>query len=197
MYATYPYVDTASVADEGAGLACLRRQVREGPRYVEATVWGPASDAFSPDGSRIATSEGDGTLRLWDATSFKQLMVLATDADGNLAFSPDGRRLAYGAKSEVLASNIVAPRRGQAWIEASSAVIQRRRVLSRAWPRARRARLLEVSVTHTARADYRERHVVRVHRAPPDDQSRTSRHAPLANDLRTRWGRSCDTHSRN
>jgi WD40 repeat protein len=58
--------------------------------------------AFSPDGSRIATTSTDGTLRLWEATSLEQLMVLATDAVGSFAFSPDGTRLAYGAKGDVV-----------------------------------------------------------------------------------------------
>jgi serine/threonine protein kinase/WD40 repeat protein len=58
--------------------------------------------AFSPDGSRVATIETDGTLRLWDATTLKQLMVLATDADGRLEFSADGTRLVYGARGEVI-----------------------------------------------------------------------------------------------
>jgi WD40 repeat protein len=58
--------------------------------------------AFSPDGSKIATIETDGTLRLWDATTYKQLTSIATDADGKVVFSPDGTRLAYTAKGEVV-----------------------------------------------------------------------------------------------
>ena len=58
--------------------------------------------AFSPDGSKIATSETDGTLRLWDSTTFKQLTVIATDAGGTVAFSPDGTRLVYAAKGEAV-----------------------------------------------------------------------------------------------
>jgi serine/threonine protein kinase/WD40 repeat protein/DNA-binding winged helix-turn-helix (wHTH) protein len=58
--------------------------------------------AFSPDGSRIATSSRDGTLRLWDAATFEQLLTLATDANGRLAYNPDGTRLAYEAEGEVV-----------------------------------------------------------------------------------------------
>src|SRR5690349_4897822 len=57
--------------------------------------------AFSPNGARIVTSETDGTLRLWDANTLKQLMVLATDADGKVVFSADGSRLVYDARGEV------------------------------------------------------------------------------------------------
>jgi len=61
-----------------------------------------AGVTFSPDGSRIATSESDGTLSLWDASSFRRLLVLAGDADGKLVFSPDGKRLAYVARGGVV-----------------------------------------------------------------------------------------------
>jgi WD40 repeat protein len=57
---------------------------------------------FSPDGSRIATSETDGTLSLWDASSFRRLLVLAGDADGKVVFSSDGKRLAYAARGGVV-----------------------------------------------------------------------------------------------
>jgi WD40 repeat protein len=55
-----------------------------------------ASVAFSPDGTRIATGEADGTVRLWDAATGEQSMVLTghTAMVVDVAFSPDGSRLA-------------------------------------------------------------------------------------------------------
>ena len=52
--------------------------------------------AFSADGSRLATTGHDGTVRLWDPSSGDQLLVLHGH-DGmvtSVAFSPDGERLA-------------------------------------------------------------------------------------------------------
>ena len=54
------------------------------------------SVAFSPDGSRVATGEADGTIRLWDPATGEETRVLAGH-DGmvvDVAFGPDGTRLA-------------------------------------------------------------------------------------------------------
>ena len=58
---------------------------------------GVRSAAFSPDGTRIATSGDDKSIRLWNAETGEQLWCAADAAPaGRLAFSPDGRHLAVG-----------------------------------------------------------------------------------------------------
>ncbi len=55
-------------------------------------VWGVA---FSPDGTRLATTSNDDTARLWDSTTGESLLTLTGHTDvWGVAFSPDGTRLA-------------------------------------------------------------------------------------------------------
>jgi WD40 repeat protein len=53
------------------------------------------SVTFSPDGQRIATQGGAGTVRVWDAATGRQMLSLKGGINGAV-FSPDGRRIASG-----------------------------------------------------------------------------------------------------
>jgi hypothetical protein len=49
---------------------------------------------FSPDGTRVVSAATDGILRIWDATSGKELLALMAGSSNHFAFSPDGASLA-------------------------------------------------------------------------------------------------------
>ena len=111
-----PIIDTVSLiavpSPTGHLIATTTRQAT-GPDWGETVdVWDPATGrrvatlagntggvlglAFSADGSRLATSSLDGTLRIWDPSSGEQLLVLRGHhaAAFSVAFSPDGLQLA-------------------------------------------------------------------------------------------------------
>jgi WD40 repeat protein len=68
---------------------------------------GPAREvrrvALSRDGRRVAAVEQDGTVRVWDAETGKDLVALpdAKAGEGGVAFSPDGLTLAVASGKEV------------------------------------------------------------------------------------------------
>jgi len=57
------------------------------------------SVAFSPNGCRVLSGSRDGTARLWDAASGRELAVLRghKHSVNSVAFSPDGRRVLSGS----------------------------------------------------------------------------------------------------
>jgi WD40 repeat protein/serine/threonine protein kinase len=50
--------------------------------------------AFSSDSKRLASSPGDGTLRIWDLETGEEIRTLRGHTAHTLIFSPDGKRLA-------------------------------------------------------------------------------------------------------
>ncbi|MGQ0604227.1 MAG: nSTAND1 domain-containing NTPase [Anaerolineales bacterium] len=55
--------------------------------------------AYSPDGQRLASAGLDGTIKLWDLATGREILTLTGHVAGvrALAFSADGRRLASGS----------------------------------------------------------------------------------------------------
>jgi WD40 repeat protein len=60
-----------------------------------------AGIAFSGDGSRAASVAADGTVAIWDPSSFQPIAAFKGHMQGahGVAFSPDGRRLATSGNS--------------------------------------------------------------------------------------------------
>jgi RNA polymerase sigma factor (sigma-70 family) len=73
------------------------RQLVIPAKEIYPKVWsGFSSVGFAPDGKTIVTGAQDGTLRVWDATSGRELRQVADFAGtaGRFAFAPDGQTVA-------------------------------------------------------------------------------------------------------
>ena len=59
---------------------------------------------FSPDGTQVVTAARDGTARIWNAVSGKQLFVIPLPGNFQTAiFSPNGTRVLTASKVSDLA----------------------------------------------------------------------------------------------
>jgi WD40 repeat protein/serine/threonine protein kinase len=89
----------------GAAVGPLRWLNAETGELLDTTTGGHRQNvkgvAFSGDGSRVASVANDGTVAIWDPSSFQLIAAFKGHMQGahGVAFSPDGRRLATGGGS--------------------------------------------------------------------------------------------------
>jgi hypothetical protein len=82
--------------------------VQQTPAKLVTTIQGHKdailSVAFSPDGSAIATGSYDKLVKVWDATTGKELRTLKEHSDAvySVAFLPNGKQLVSGAGDRTL-----------------------------------------------------------------------------------------------
>jgi WD40 repeat protein/serine/threonine protein kinase len=85
--------------DNGGTTVFWQSPFSQGPRATPERIPATAAVTFSPDGTLLATSEGNGFVQLRDVTSGSVRLAIRchVDCHGWLLFTPDGRRLiTYG-----------------------------------------------------------------------------------------------------
>ena len=86
-------------SSEQARNAMLNAATLPGIAVLDDKNGAVSSVAFSPDGKILAIGDRDGTVRLWDLATGRQLGSPLSSKDGpvgSVAFSPDGKTLAVG-----------------------------------------------------------------------------------------------------
>ena len=77
---------------------------RQGLATLKGHTSSVYSVAFAPDGKTLATGSRDGTVKLWDITTGKELATLKghTEDVSSVAFAADGKTLATGSVDQTV-----------------------------------------------------------------------------------------------
>lgn len=89
----------------GSPLATLTGQQRRDERTLASWATGVQSVAFTPDGKKLASANGDSTIALWDVASRELIGDPLTghkNSVATVAFSPDGKTLASGSRDDTI-----------------------------------------------------------------------------------------------
>jgi WD40 repeat protein len=87
-------LQAVSIADTNQAEDALHQAVQASRMQFVISQTGLSAVAYSPDGRQLATASYANTTKLWDAASGQELRTLQTGTVDQLAFSPDGTRLA-------------------------------------------------------------------------------------------------------
>lgn len=95
------HLDAAHWNQRGWEHDCLYTQFTSGYRAFYGHSEGVHCVAFSPDGMRLASGDGNNVVKLWDVSNTSAIATIRTKKAGNdsvtaLAFSPDGARVVGG-----------------------------------------------------------------------------------------------------
>ena len=90
---------TARIWDAATGRELLVLRGHTPDFNATSPFLGVTAVAFNPDGSKVATTSTDDTVRIWDAASGESLLILTGHQgdSSHVSFSPDGTRLASGS----------------------------------------------------------------------------------------------------
>jgi WD40 repeat protein/serine/threonine protein kinase len=94
--------DTAAYPERGFEWYYWQRRVHQAPKTLRGHLGEITSVAFSPDGQRIVTGSSDGTAKIWDAATGKEVFTLQGHFQEIISatFSPDGQRIATGSRDQ-------------------------------------------------------------------------------------------------